>query len=53
MKIKSWELKITWEDGTEHDVSCYVPQFTAGAIEDFVDYWEEKYTDEDPEEENE
>jgi len=45
MKIKSWELKLVWEDGTENDVSMYVPQHTSGAIESFIDYWEERYGD--------
>jgi hypothetical protein len=56
MKIKSWELKLTWEDGTENDVSCNVSVYIAKAIEEFCDYWEEKYgeeerTDDDDEEE--
>jgi hypothetical protein len=53
MKIKSWELKLTWEDGTENDVSNYIPEQTARAIEQFIDYWEEKHSDghEDEEEE--
>ena len=47
MKIKAWELKLVWEDGTENEVSNYVPGYTAKAIEDFIDYWEEKYNDEE------
>ena len=47
MKIKSWELKLTWEDGTENDVSNYVPIYTSRAIEEFIDYWEEKYSDDE------
>jgi hypothetical protein len=50
MKIKSWELKLTWEDGTEHDVSNYVPTYTSNAIEGFIDYWEEKHGEEDNDE---
>lgn len=51
MKIKSWELKLTWEDGTENDVSNYVPTHTSKAIEEFIDYWEEKYNDDDEDDE--
>lgn len=47
MKIKSWTLTLTWEDGTENDVSNYVPMHTSNAIEQFVGYWEEKYNDEE------
>jgi hypothetical protein len=52
MKITSWKLELTWEDGTVNDVSNYVPLHTSGAIESFIDYWEEKHSDE-TEEENE
>ena len=45
MKIKSWKLELVWEDDTVNDVSNYIPEYTARAIEDFVDYWEEKYND--------
>jgi hypothetical protein len=45
MKIKSWKLELVWEDGTVNDVSNYVPSHTSGAIENFADYWEEKYND--------
>jgi len=50
MRIKGWELKLTWEDGTENEVSNYVPEQTARAIENFIDYWEEKYNDDEPKE---
>lgn len=43
MKIKAWTLELTWEDGTEHEVSSYLPEGTARDIEQFIDYWEEKY----------
>jgi hypothetical protein len=43
MKIKSWELKLVWEDGTENDVSNYVPVHTSSAIESFIDYWEQQH----------
>jgi hypothetical protein len=49
MKIKSWKLELTWEDGTVNDVSNYVPSHTSGAIESFIDYWEEKYSDDEEE----
>lgn len=45
MKIKSWKLELVWEDGTVNDVSNYIPTGTSGAIEQFADYWEEKYND--------
>lgn len=51
MKIKSWELKLTWEDGEENEVSSALPSITFGAIQEFVKYWEEKYGDEPDEEE--
>ena len=47
MKIKSWELKLTWEDGTVNDVTNYVSVYTINSIEQFIDYWEEKYSDDD------
>jgi len=50
MKIKSWELKLTWEDGEKSEVSSYVPVYLAKAVEEFIDYWEEKYGNEDEEE---
>lgn len=46
-KIKSWKLELTWDDGTVNDVSNYVPSHTSGAIEKFIDYWEERYNDDD------
>jgi len=45
MKIKSWKLELVWEDGTVNDVSNYIPEYTSRAIEDFSDYWEDKYND--------
>ena len=53
MKIKSWKLELTWEDGTENNVSCYVPTYTIKAIEDFCDYWEEKHNDDEEESKDE
>jgi len=49
MKITSWKLELTWEDGIVNDVSNYVPSHTSGAIESFIDYWEEKYSDDEEE----
>ena len=43
MRIKSYEVKITWEDGEENDVSNYIPDYTHQAIEEFCNYWEERY----------
>lgn len=51
-KIKSWELKLVWDDGTENEVSSYVPSYVVQAVEEFIDYWEEKYNDDDEEEED-
>jgi hypothetical protein len=47
MKIKSWKLTLTWEDGTENDVSNNVSVYVSNAIEQFADYWEEKYNDDE------
>ena len=47
MKIKSIEVTLTWEDGTVNEVSNYLPEFTSRALEEFADYWEEKYSDEE------
>lgn len=43
MKIKQWNLAITWEDGTTDDLSSYVPNHIIEAVEDFLDYWEVEY----------
>jgi hypothetical protein len=53
MRIKSWKLELTWEDGTVNDVSCYVPEGTAREIEMFADYWEEKHNDKESEDDSE
>ena len=53
MKIKSWKLELVWEDGTVNDASNYVPSHTSGAIETFIDYWEEKYNDDEKEQDDE
>jgi hypothetical protein len=49
MKIKSWEMKLIWEDGTENDVGNYLSEFMQAGIEEFIKQWEEKYGDDDDE----
>jgi hypothetical protein len=46
-KINSWELKLTWEDGTENEVSSYLSEFLVRGIEEFIDQWEKKYGDDE------
>lgn len=41
MKIVAWKLIATYEDGSEHDVSFYVPNRTNAQIESFLDSLEE------------
>ena len=53
MRIKSWKLELVWEDDTVNDVSNYVPEYTARAIEDFADYWEDKNNEDEKEDEDE
>jgi hypothetical protein len=53
MKIKSWKLELVWEDDTVNDVSNYVPEYTARAIEVFADYWEDKNNDDEKEQDDE
>jgi len=48
MKIKSWKLELTWEDGTVNDVTNYVSVYTSNSIEQFIDWWEERYSDDLP-----
>ena len=43
MRVKKWALSITWEDGETNDVSNYIPDYTHQAIEEFCNYWEERY----------
>ena len=47
MKIKQISVVFTWEDGTTNEVSSYLPMQTWDALEQFSDYWEEKYNDEE------
>jgi hypothetical protein len=49
--IKAWELTLIWDDGTENDVANYVPVHLSQAIDEFANYWEEKYNDDDYEKE--
>ena len=49
--IKAWQLTLIWDDGTENDVANYVPVHLSQAVEEFINYWEEKYNDDDDEEE--
>lgn len=51
MKIKSCEVFITWEDGERNEVSSYLPTHTWQALEEFMDYWEERYGSDEKEEE--
>ena len=46
MKIKHWDLHLTWEDGSVHEVSSYVSMRLVREVEDFIDYWEEKHGEE-------
>lgn len=43
MKVKHWDLHLTWEDGSVHEVSSYVSMGLVREVEDFIDYWEEKH----------
>jgi hypothetical protein len=45
MRIKQIEVILTWEDGTVNEVSNYLPAQTFSNLEQFADYWEEKYND--------
>jgi uncharacterized protein (DUF433 family) len=51
MRIKAWELKLIWEDGTDNEVARFLPEGTAREIEEFIDYWEQKYGEDEEEEE--
>ena len=44
MRVKSIEVVFTWEDGTTHEVSSYLPAQTSSDLEQFADYWEEEYS---------
>ena len=47
MRIKKIEVLMTWEDDTVNEVSSYLPSQTFSGLEQFADYWEEKYNDEE------
>ena len=53
MKVKHWDLNLTWEDGSVHEVSSYVSMGLVREVEDFIDYWEEKHGEENKDEEDE
>jgi len=53
MKVKHWDLHLTWEDGSVHEVSGYVSMGLVREVEDFIDYWEEKHGEENKDEEDE
>jgi hypothetical protein len=42
MKINSWALTVTWDDGTSYDVSIRVPMRLSADIERFIDGVEEE-----------
>lgn len=50
MKIKHWDLIVTWDDGSTHEVSSYVPMGLVREVEDFIDYWEEKHGEDEDDE---
>jgi hypothetical protein len=45
MKIRTISVVFTWEDGSTNEVSNYLPDGTSRELEDFADYWEQKYND--------
>jgi hypothetical protein len=49
MKINSWALTVTWDDGTSYDVSIRVPMRLSADIERFIDGVEEEDNEEDAE----
>lgn len=49
-KIKAWKLTVTWDDGTENDVSNDMPLGMISAVEQFCDYWEETQGEESEDE---
>lgn len=50
MKVKGWEVVLRWEDGEINEVGNYIPVQLAQAIQEFVEYWEQKYGDDEDEE---
>jgi hypothetical protein len=49
MKINSWALTVTWDDGTSYDVSHRIPMRLGADLENFIDHVEEQDNDEDTE----
>ena len=45
MKITSWALTITWDDGTSYDVSHRIPMRLNAELENFIDFVEEQDKD--------
>jgi hypothetical protein len=41
MKVSSWELIVTWEDGVECKANDFAPPSVVDAVEEFIDNWEE------------
>lgn len=50
MKIKRYDLLITWADGSTSNISDYLPSGLSADLEGFLDYWEEHYGEEESEE---
>jgi hypothetical protein len=49
-KITAWKLTVTWDNGTEDDVSILALASTNYAIEQFCDYLEETQDEESKDE---
>jgi hypothetical protein len=47
MKIASWALTVTWDDGTSYDVSHRIPMRLGADLENFIDNVEEQDNDEE------
>ena len=45
MKIKKWELLATWDNGEVTELSYYVSEYLNQAINEFMDYFEERSGD--------
>jgi hypothetical protein len=45
MKITSWALTVTWDDGTSYDVSHRIPMRLNAELENFIDNVEEQDKD--------
>lgn len=42
-KITCLKILITWDDGTEQEIGSYLPAGLSNDLENFLDYWEERY----------